>query len=282
MIEAKRAALRELGYELGERAPGGLSGGAWFATSAEGAPVVLKWSPAADALARYQRLLPALEELRARGLPVPRYAQVLPFAGGTLAAQTRLPGRSQDNPSPQALAELAELLTRKDDLAGPPPAADPPRWGAFVVGALRAGRDGLATHEPLRAWSPRSARVLERVLAVGAAADPARFPAGGLVHLDLHTDNVLIEGQRISGIIDWEGACAGDPRYDLVQFVFDLDGHDQPAWEWVEALDLEPEVLRAYVALLVLKCTASALRHRPEDAPRQLARAERVLQRCGA
>jgi hypothetical protein len=41
-----RARLRELGFELGARAEGGVSdGGAWFATAPDGAPVVLKWFP---------------------------------------------------------------------------------------------------------------------------------------------------------------------------------------------------------------------------------------------
>jgi hypothetical protein len=45
----------------------------------------------------------------------------------------------------------------------------------------------------------------------------------------------------------WEGACAGDPRFDLVRFAYDLDGHDQPVWDVVEATGIERRVLRAYV-----------------------------------
>lgn len=134
-------------------------------------------------------------------------------------------------------------------------------------------------HEPLRSWGRRSAMLLDRAEAVGAAADPSRFPDDGLVHLDLHTDNVLIHDGALAGIIDWEGACGGDHRYDLVQFAFDLDGHDQPIWDVVDFAGFEPQVLRAYVALLVLKCTSSAIRHRPEDVARQLDRAERVFDR---
>ncbi len=33
--------LRELGFELGRRAAGGESGGAWFATAPDGEPVLL-------------------------------------------------------------------------------------------------------------------------------------------------------------------------------------------------------------------------------------------------
>jgi len=161
------------------------------------------------------------------------------------------------------------------------PGLDP--WGSSVVHTLTAGVDGWAMHEPLRTWDRRSAAVLDRVEAVGADADPAWFPTEGLVHLDLHTDNVLADDDsRLTGIIDWDGASAGDPRFDLVRYAFDLDGHDQPVWDVVEATAIELRVLRAYVAHHALRCTGWAIRHRPEDVPRQLDRAERVLDRYEA
>ena len=136
-------------------------------------------------------------------------------------------------------------------------------------------------HEPLRTGDRRSAAVLDRVEAVGA--DPAWFPTDGLVHLDLHTDNILVgDDGTLTGIIDWEGACAGDHRFDLVTFAYDLDGHDQPVWDVVEASGIEPRVLRAYVAHLALRFVDWQIRHHPEDVPRQLDRAERVLDRYEA
>jgi aminoglycoside phosphotransferase (APT) family kinase protein len=274
-----RARLAQLGFELGAPAPGGRSQGAWFATATDGAPVVLKWSPDEAMAERYEALLPALDELRARGVPVPRYLAVIPFEGGTLSAQTSLPGRSEDNPSPAVVGGIVACVAAKAGLRGPPPAADQSTWGAFVVHALTIGQGGWATHEPLRTWGRRSASVLDRAQAVGANASPGEFPDDGLVHLDLHTDNVLVEDGALSGVVDWEGACAGDHRYDLVQFAFDLDGHDQPIWDVVDAADFDPQVLRAYLALLALKCTSSAIRTRPEDVTRQLDRAERVFDR---
>ena len=144
---------------------------------------------------------------------------------------------------------------------------------------LGQGHDGEDMHEPLRTYDGRGAAVLDRVKAIGTGTDPSWFPDSGLVHLDLHTDNVLIDDGTVTGIIDWEGACTGDHRYDLVQFAFDLDGHSQPIWDVVDAAELEPQVLRAYLALLVLKCTSGAIRNCPEDVPRQLDRAERVFGR---
>ncbi len=133
-------------------------------------------------------------------------------------------------------------------------------------------------HEPLRTGGRRSAAVLDRVKAVGADADPAWFPTDGLVHLDLHTDNILAgDDGTLTGIVDWEGACAGDPRFDLVTFAYDLDGHDQPVWDVVEATGIEPRVLRGYVAHHSLRWTSWQIHHHTDDVPRQLDRAERVL-----
>jgi aminoglycoside phosphotransferase (APT) family kinase protein len=121
------------------------------------------------------------------------------------------------------------------------------------------------------------------VQAVGTDADPAWFPTDGLVHLDLHTDNILAgDDGTLTGIIDWEGACAGDPRFDLVRFAYDLDGHDQPVWDVVEATGIEWRVLRAYVAHHALRCTSWQIYHHTDDVPRQLDRAERVLDRYEA
>jgi len=60
--------LRDLCFQLEGRAPGGESGGAWFAMDADGARVVLKWFAGEGMAGRYAALLPALDVLRFHGL----------------------------------------------------------------------------------------------------------------------------------------------------------------------------------------------------------------------
>jgi Phosphotransferase enzyme family len=151
--------------------------------------------------------------------------------GWTLSAQQVLPGASVRNPSRAMVEQVVECVAAMAGVACPLPAPDLRPWGESVVHTLTVGVDGWAMHEPMRSGGRRSAAVLDRVEAVGADADPAWFPTYGLVHLDLHTDNILAgDDGTLTGIIDWEGACAGDPRFDLVRFAYDLDGHDQPVW----------------------------------------------------
>ena len=276
------AQLRELGFELGGRVAGGESQGAWFATAPDGAPVVLKWFPDETMADRYAVLLPALDQLRSRGVPVPEYPHVITVDGWTVSAQRVLPGHSEDNPPPAVVEAMVGCIAAKAGLGGPRPVPGL-HWGEFIVRTLTVGLDGWIMHEPLRTWDRRSAAVLDRVEAVGADADPSWFPDDGLVHLDLHTDNVLVgDDGTLTGIVDWEGACAGDHRFDLVSFAWDLDGHGQPIWEIVDAAGLEPRVVRGYAAHHAVRGTGWAIRHHPEDVPRQLDRAERVLDRYGA
>lgn len=272
--------LRDLGYHVERRAPGGATSGAWFATNRGGVPVVLKWVPGDDAARRARALAPLIDELRTRGSPVPALLDVQRIDGGSLTAQQVLPGRSLDNPPPRLIDELFEALDAQRGLASAlrPPDARP--WGESVVHVLTDHQPGWASHDALRAGGPQSVALLERICAIGGATEATWFPDDGLVHLDLHTDNVLVgEGGALTGIIDWDGACGGDPDFDRVRFAFDLDGHDQPIWERVEATDIDPRVLRAYIAHQALRCTAWALQVRPDDVPRQLARAERALDR---
>jgi aminoglycoside phosphotransferase (APT) family kinase protein len=273
--------LRDLGFQLEGRAPGGESGGAWFATAANGARVVLKWF-AGEAMAdRYAVLLPALDVLRSRGVPVPEYSLVRSLDGGTLSAQQLLPGQSFPVWPRRLVDRMIESVGAAAGILGPPQALSRQSWGEFVVHTLRVGEVGLAWHDSLRAHSDRSRQIVDLVESVGARAKPSWFPTTGLVHFDLHTDNVLaLDDGRLTGIIDWEEARAGDHRFDLVAVAFDLDGHGQQIWDRVKPL-VEPRVLRAYAALMALRNTDWAIRHHPEDVPRQLDRAERVLGHFG-
>jgi aminoglycoside phosphotransferase (APT) family kinase protein len=269
--------LRDLGFQLEGRAPGGESGGAWFATAADGERVLLKWFVGETMAERYAVLLPALDELRARGVPVPEYPFVRAADGSTLSAQQVLPGLSFPTWPPNLVNRMIECVNAAAGIAATPRIPAPLGWGESIIHTLTIGENGVAQHESLRAHSVRARRIIDLIESIGAEAEPSWFPTSGLVHYDLHTDNVLaLDDGTLTGIIDWEDAREGDHRYDLVAFAFDLDGHGQQVWDRIDAL-VEPHVLRAYAAHMAVRRTDWAIRQRPQDVPRQLDRAERVL-----
>lgn len=40
-----------------------------------------------------------------------------------------------------------------------------------------------------------------------------------LLHLDYHPQNVLTDGERITGVVDWANTWAGDPRADAARTI---------------------------------------------------------------
>src|SRR5436853_495789 len=66
----------------------------------------------------------------------------------------------------------------------------------------------------LRLFRAEQAAVAEREVAALAGAAPR---SDALLHLDFHPLNVLVDGRRVTAVIDWANARAGDPRADLAR-----------------------------------------------------------------
>ncbi|MBX7483249.1 homoserine kinase [Qipengyuania qiaonensis] len=120
-----------------------------------------------------------------------------------------LPGVSPTTPNPAQLRAVGVALaqthlaaqgfpmTRANDLG-------PPQTLAMLV---QCGRDALALIDP----------ELPAVLALGdgiVASWPSDLPAS-IIHSDLFPDNVLMLGDRVTGMIDFYFACSGAMAYDL-------------------------------------------------------------------
>lgn len=264
------------------RAAEGQSGdGAWLAIDDDGRPVVLKWSPDETVADRYEILLRTLAALRARGYPAPSYGPILVVPGATLAVQQHLPGQS----GVPATAEVVDQVLTINELqvgVTDAPLLDHGSWGQLMVHSLQLGENGYCVHESLRAWSPRAAKLLNRIEHVGGST-PSALPVTGVVHYDLHVGNLLVDDGTLVAVIDWEGASLGDPRFDLVCFAQHLEGRGwsplaEPAWRVLEAT-VAPQVLRTYVAHVVLRLIDWQIRHQPSDVTNQLDVGERLLDR---
>lgn len=167
------------------------------------------------------RWLPALAPRLPLPLPVPQ-ALGAPGAGHPWAWTVArwLPGRDAQAVPPdqmQAARDLAGFIAALHALplpAGAPPMSDwgrlPPR-DPFI-------RRMIAAFRPDEGDAARLSALWDACLALPPWTGPPVW-----VHADLHPLNILSDGRRLSGVIDWGGLCAGDPAHDLAAawYLFD-------------------------------------------------------------
>jgi aminoglycoside phosphotransferase (APT) family kinase protein len=146
----------------------------------------------------------ALRLAGAADVPTPALLAVDPDgsqAGVPALLMTRLPGRVDWWPSdPERwLERLAALLPRIHGTALPPGAL--PCFTPYRQDSYRPP-----------GWA-RYPRVWER--AVEISRDPAPDLPAVLLHRDFHPGNVLWRYGRVSGVVDWLGACSGPAAADV-------------------------------------------------------------------
>ena len=147
----------------------------------------------------------ALRLAEAAGVPTPALLAVDPDgtqAGVPALLMTRLRGRVDWWPSDldRWLGRLAGLLPRIHGTALPP-GDTVPRFAPYRQENYRPP-----------GWA-RYPRVWER--AVEVSRGPAPDLPAVLLHRDFHPGNVLWRYGRVSGVVDWLGACAGPAAADV-------------------------------------------------------------------
>lgn len=186
-----------------------------------GGPVVVKRY---DDARRAQTEVAANDRLRRAGLPAPQALGLVAVEGGAVVAFERLPGVTWN----VALAsrtepEIAPLYGQLGELVGQ------------LHGVTGAACGRLPGGAPGRSWRAVHAAEVDARLAEmrGTAFDDlvplvARFMAEQdavldgpvtprLLHMDLHGGNILVDGDRISGVVDAEEALWGHHEYELMR-----------------------------------------------------------------
>lgn len=236
--ERVRVAVGSAGLALvGEpaRAGDGRRNDVWFAPTDDG-EVVVRLLADDRRLVMEQRVLDVAADA---GIPVAgcRWASADPFP---VMVQGRLSGRplTEVEPSTALLADLARILRLVHGVAVS---------GGF--GNLDAELRG-ATLE-LSVWFVD--RVREEAAHVRLGSDDfalvdaavARMAAGsavldrqrpGLVHGDVQPTNILVEDDRVTGLLDWEAAKSGPPALDFGWWDWWSTAFETP-WSTDELLD---------------------------------------------
>ena len=208
----------------------------YFVTTSHGEYVLTVFEKlTADELPWYLELM---AHLAGRGIPCPNPVGRLDdgylgeLKGKPACLATRLRGRSITEPGVAACTEVGELLADMHQAGksyGKPMAN--PRGAAWFAATAERVRPVLDAD---------NAALLDQELAFALAAFQAAELPAGVVHVDLFRDNVLFEGERLSGVIDFYFACQDTWLYDLAITVND--------WCVTEAGQLDPARAGALVA----------------------------------
>lgn len=205
-----------------------LGGGQINAAYLVNGELVLRVRPAGKDGAAFRKERALFERLRGR-VPVPQVV-ALEERGGVLPAAyllcQRVPGESlarvwlrAERRREWLLGQLAGLLQALHELAFPAcgdlpdgelrPAAG---WEEYLLARLHRRL------EIVRALPETPRVLLDAVEGFGRRAAPA-LAAGAacLVHRDMHFGNVMVEGDRITGLLDFEAAVAAPRDYELDQ-----------------------------------------------------------------
>jgi homoserine kinase type II len=244
--------------------------------------------------------LELMQHLARRGLPVPSPCET---HAGTLLAEVRgkpaaiverMPGRSTESPTPEQCAATGTLLARMH-LA----ARDFPRFQPNLRG-IGWWKHALARLEPVLPDELFHELAEELIFQDSFFRSPAfeQLPSGP-IHADLFRDNVLWDGGRIGGVIDFYFAGCSLWLYDLAVTINDW-GVDAATAEFdpsrAQALldgyhavrpltDLEHDCWRTALRAAALRFWISRLydRHLPRSAevlsPKDPARFEMTLKR---
>lgn len=110
----------------------------------------------------------------------------------------------------------------------------------------------------MRAHSSQAARLLARCQEIVGRHANQLPPPVDIVHFDFSPDNILVEGGKVSGVIDWDGVQAGDRLFDLASFLFYSVGATTLRDSIVEASGAA--ALGVYFAYLSVRQTAWSIR----------------------
>jgi len=245
-------------FELLERYSSGEQGA--FAIADQGGKrYVLKWEADDGPLDRLKEVSLITQALRKVEYPAPRYCFLGNVQGYSYTIQEALPGAPMGVVTVQLLPRLLKLNELQAGLA----ASEQSDWPRPVVDAVMEGGDGYCILDSLRIYSSTTAELLHMLQGVVLARRNEQFETNDVVHFDFNPSNILIENGQVSGVIDWEGTCAGDCTFDLATLLFyaydalDVREHLLLAiWERVS-----PDILSVCMAHMILRQVDWSIRH---------------------
>jgi hypothetical protein len=250
--------------------------GAYALVDASGDRFVLKWAADGNVLTRYQRAQRITDRLRALGYPAPQHVLVGHTDTAAYAIQRALPGQPIEQLPLALVTDFLTLNERQSNQAQ----TEPLTWPEPVVNPVLFGGDGFCLLEPMQTYSTTTARMLLAVQAIVRRYADQIPPQADSVHFDCSPANILVHETSITGIIDWDGWCAGDRMFDVATMLFYSYADSAVRRQlWQTILEQSSSASGAvYLAHLLHRQVDWSIRyHTPETIERWLALATSVL-----
>jgi hypothetical protein len=255
-----------LGLTVTGRLPHGEGAGAFLVRTADGTDAVLKVfaGDVLDVSARPGDDGLLVDCVQGLGYPAPCVREAGFLADGSrFEVQDLVPGAPVGQitaahlPAVRALIEM-QRGAAMESLAGHTFLDD-------MVGTVVEGADGYCEHDAMRRHSDATRALLDRLMRIAEAARDARVPIRDVVHYDFSPLNILAEGDRITGVVDWGGVQAGDASFDLVTLAFYT--YDFAVRDELLATTrgrTPPRAIALYAAHMTLRQVDWSLRHQTE------------------
>lgn len=255
-LVARINSFHRTAFALHGRTKIGESGTAYILSDAAGAEFVLKFGHGAET--RIEHVQQITKRLRDVGYPAPRYICVGNDAGVKYSVQAMMPGK----PTPRITAPMVDELIAINRLQAGIGDDLPAEWPSRVVDGVVKGFERYCVIDTLRR-EPSTRAMLETLQELVVRHTGEISITGDIVHWDFNPGNVLVDGDRITGVIDWEGACAGDRGFDLATLLFySYDDREVREPLGREVLDCSGHsALAVYLAHMIVRQVDWSMRH---------------------
>jgi hypothetical protein len=256
-LVARINSLHGAAFALQGRTEIGESGRAYILADTTGKQFVLKFGRGNET--HPERAAQVTKRLREAGYPAPLYVCVGDDAGLKYSIQVMMPGKPNQRLNAATVQELIAINRRQAGLAGDLP----PQWPSRVIDGVLKGFEGYCVIDTLRRYSVESAAMLETLQELVVRHSGEILVTRDIVHWDFNQGNVLSDGNRITGVVDWDDACAGDRGFDLSTYLFyAYDDREVRDPLWREALDCSGHgALTVYLAHMIVRQVDWSIRH---------------------
>ena len=206
-INQRHDANGRLEEVLGEDA----RGSTWAIRDSDGRPAVLKWTMRRDWAPQVMRAAATVAHARAHGYPTPEWlAYGTTEDGLPYDVQDWVVGAPPGGLDVDSAALITGLVTSQEGIA---PVTEQ-NWSQHVRRVVFANAFGL--HDRVAQFSRTTGLAIRVVDELCARHVELGLPDDDLVHGDLSWQNILIDGDRISGVVDAESLGRGTRVIDLV------------------------------------------------------------------